>query len=81
MRKCLYRYCDNDISHKIRGAKYCCKWHANRQNLLNRKKDFMAKTKIYNGFENLKPPTIITPQAERYQDLLGYSTTVMSNFK
>jgi len=86
MRICLYKYCEKDISNRVIQTKYCCSRHWKRQHYLNRiERCFIEKMKKIEERKKKiiekKVPTIITPQAGRYQDLLRCNTMVMSNFK
>ena len=85
MRICFYEYCDIDITIYNLRIRYCCIKHRDKQHVLNRTRRYINKEKKKierkKVINESKIPTRIIPQAGRYQDLLIYSTTVMSNFE
>jgi len=86
MRICEYKDCDNYINNRPLQTKYCCERHWRKQYSLNKIERYFIeqKKKIEERkgrFIEKEIPTIITPQAGRYQDLLIYSTTIISDFK
>lgn len=78
MRICKYKFCNNYIIGRALNAKYCCDKHMQKQQALDKKNRYFIEVekRIKEGKKKItepEMPTIITPQASRYQDLLIYS--------
>lgn len=78
MRICKYEKCNINILRRMQQTRYCSIKCRDKQYVLNRTKRYIIKEKAKikrrkNVIIKARIPTIITPQASRYQDLLMYS--------